>query len=184
MPVTLRDRRRRGGFTLIELMIVVAIIGLLAAVAIPAFTKAVRRSKTSEATINLRRIFDGAVTSYQDDAVARDGGGAANAFPGSAPPTPGVNACCEATGRGQCPADSGAFVMPAWQALQFSVDDPHYYWYEFRSEGEGLTAAFTAIAQGNLDCDAEYSTFERLGYVDLLGGVTGGAGVFKNKPLE
>jgi prepilin-type N-terminal cleavage/methylation domain-containing protein len=49
-------RRRKGGFTLIELMIVVAIVGVLAAIAIPAFARFQLRSKTSEAKINLHSI--------------------------------------------------------------------------------------------------------------------------------
>jgi type IV pilus assembly protein PilA len=49
----------KKGFTLIELMIVVAIIGILAAIAIPNFLKFQAKSKTSEAKTNLGAIFVG-----------------------------------------------------------------------------------------------------------------------------
>lgn len=169
---------------MIELMVVVGILGVLATIALPSLARAVRRSKTSEATVNLRRIFDGAVTSYQDDPVRRDGVALKPSFPGPAPATPAVNACCQANSVGRCPSNSQAWSHETWHRLGFSVDDPHYYWYEFASNGEGIRAQFTARALGNLDCDNLYATYERLGTVDLHGGVTGGAGLYRTRSLE
>ena len=49
--------KRSGGFTLIEVMIVVVIIGILAGLAIPRFMKATTRAKQSEAKMILRQIY-------------------------------------------------------------------------------------------------------------------------------
>jgi len=52
-------KRLKKGFTLIELMIVVAIIGILAAIAIPNFIRFQARSKQSEVKTNLKALFTG-----------------------------------------------------------------------------------------------------------------------------
>ena len=55
--------KRRGGFTLVEIMIVVAIIALLAAIAVPGFLRARKRSQASR-VVNDLRLIDSAVDQY------------------------------------------------------------------------------------------------------------------------
>ncbi len=56
-------RQSRGGFTLVEIMIVVAIIALLAAIAVPGFLRARKRSQAT-AILNDARVIGGAVDQY------------------------------------------------------------------------------------------------------------------------
>jgi prepilin-type N-terminal cleavage/methylation domain-containing protein len=59
--------RNTKGFTLVELMIVVAIIGILAAIAIPAFLRSVKKSKTSEAEGTMRKMADGSKSYFTSE---------------------------------------------------------------------------------------------------------------------
>lgn len=194
MGMRIKNTRRARGFTLIEMMIVVAIIGILASIAIPAFMKYIRRAKTTEAVMNLRKLFDSSVAYYEQDHVRRGGLPVPPQFPGANQalgPSPGRNPCCGMPGD-KCPPaghpeapNPNAWVAPHWQALNFSVDDPHYYWYQYISRDTGPDARFTARAQGNLNCNFTFSIFERVGGVNPdTGGVMGGAGIYQANPLE
>src|ERR1700745_3774625 len=55
--------KKRGGFTLVEIMIVVAIIALLAAIAVPGFLRARKRSQATR-ILNDLRLVDAAVDQY------------------------------------------------------------------------------------------------------------------------
>ena len=68
--------KNRGGFTLVEIMIVVAIIALLAAIAVPNFLRARKRSQATRILEDLR-IIDSAIDQYAIEAN-KTGGAAVN----------------------------------------------------------------------------------------------------------
>jgi type IV pilus assembly protein PilA len=179
-------KRIRGGFTLIELMIVVAIIGILAAVAIPAFMKNARKAKTTEATTNVKKLYDGARSYYEEEMNARGSiVPLAKQFPTQPTTTvaPAVNTCCGQPGK-KCTPDPALWTDASWQALKFQMTDPYYYSYYYLASGTDTASLFSAGAYGNLDCDTVYSTFEMVGSIQVDGTVTGQAGMFKDKELE
>ncbi len=172
--------RTRKGFTLIELMIVVAIIGILAAVAIPAFLRYIKRSKTTEATMNVRRLYDSSVSYYDSDHATANGSILPAQFPTNQDVTPTVGSV-DNVKRDPSQAD---WTADSWEALNFSVSDPHYYAYQYNTAGTRIGSTFTASAFGDLDSDTVYSTFVRVGSVMAGNEIRGGAGLYQRNELE
>jgi type IV pilus assembly protein PilA len=137
-------------------MIVVAIIGILAAVAIPAFMEYMKKSKSSEASLNLNKIGKNEKTKFQTESTFTQADG-------KALPAHTKTGCCGGIGgasngevTNKCKQDTAAFqAEPGWQDMEFSVDEPSQYFYSYKG-GSDLATAF---AIGDLDCDTRESTW-------------------------
>ena len=159
-------KRRVSGFTLIELMIVVAIIGILAAVAVPAFVNYMRKAKTVEAVEALDKIKIGAREYFVVDHWSSAGTLLPSMFPQAVNQVPVSGPCCQ-----KCFTTPVEWESGGWSVLRFGLSDPHFYAYTFAASGTGSSARYTANALGDLDCDSTYSTYQIRGSVDGEGGV-------------
>ena len=173
----------KRGFTLIELMIVVVIIGILASLAIYGVQKYVANSKSAEAKTMLGRIskdmltfFEGENQNYQVLGFGGTAGITQSLCEGSAlTPSP-------VPSRGKAMPASNSFKGAGWTCTGTSWSTPTYYSYTIVSPnqtgsltGRNLVSAasghaFTAMANCDLDGDLALSTFNFGGTVAADGG--------------
>lgn len=167
------ELRIQRGFTLLELMVVVAIIGILAAIAVPSFMKYIKKSRTTEARMMLEKVYNGARSYYYETTEIGQNNTitvTVSQFPDSVGNTP-AGTCCSISGTPRCEPDAAIWDGNlSWSALKFSLTDPHYFQYQFDSSGVSLAAAFTASAFGDLDCDGLRSTFHMYGFINTASG--------------
>jgi len=139
--------RNRKGFTLIELMIVVVIIGILAALAIPRFMAASKKAKISEAKGVLKQIYVAAEAYYQET------GG-----------YPGVNTFNNASVK----ATSGTWTGVAGLVVDRPSGYPRFTYAITSAGGAAFTA--TAVATSSYDASLHDVTVMSISEMGVISG--------------
>lgn len=148
---------RRAGFTIIELMLVVGLIGVLATIAIPTMLSFKLRSKLAEGKTNLAGIYKAQETYFSEYGVYV-----------SASPIPPTDADSQRHPWGLSPSTTHGFNQ-----IGYVPEGQVYFQYAAATDG---ASALTLSARSDLDGDGTFSTW---GYVKPQTGTSNGVdGVF------
>ena len=194
------------GFTLIELMIVVAIIGILAVIAVVGVRKYLANAKSAEARQAIGAISRASVQAYEAEKAPSE-----LLTPGNTSAVAARTLCSSAASAVPATAPAGKKYQPnnsagnyfatgdqtaGWKCLKFSLDQPVAFSYMyamgagFRSGGLAGAPAFGATsyeasAQGDLDGDTALSTFAAGGtVVAATGELQTTTVIYENEPEE
>lgn len=169
--------RNKRGFTLVELMIVVAIIGVLAALAIYGVKKYLSSAKTAEARGAVGRIAKDAANAFNGERLQGTTLTLGNtAAPSSelcptAAPLPSVANVAFIAGRKWQSAPSDWQDGAGWSCLHFTMDQPQYFQYSYtpsvntQAGRRTVGTTFSANAGGDLDADGTLSSFSMQGEI-------------------
>ncbi len=176
----------KSGFTLVELMIVVAIVGVLAVLAVYGVRKYIANAKTAEARNSLGQIGKDAITAFEAERM--NGAVLAEATPTSilrsmcgdattaVPANPPAAAKYQSSAADWAnPADIGAAGVDTkgFPCLKFEMIQAQYYSYNYQTTGALFASAagtgggtFDATARGDLNGDGKnFSTFTMKGAI-------------------
>ncbi|MBI2892088.1 MAG: hypothetical protein HYY06_00950 [Deltaproteobacteria bacterium] len=170
---------RASGLSRIETLIILTLVAILSAIAIPTIARTVRRSRTSEAAEKLAYMFRAASTYYESERVDQDAARVGECVPRTSKTLPAVP-------RSR-PRQADFSQDPTFSQIDFSSSDPVYFSYTFvgidRCRFRG-GPAFTARAEGNLDDDSTKSLFERAARATAQGEIEGTSGLYVQQKSE
>ena len=175
-------KRLKGGFTLVELMIVVAIVGVLAVLAVYGVRKYIANAKTAEAKNSLGQMGKDANTAFEGERMASAvlAEGSATAIVRQLCDSSSVSIPTAATSiKGQKYQSTKVEWSNAtdvannagFPCLKFEMTAPQYYQYSYSAANISTPGSgnFTGIANGDLNGDGVLSTFSILGNIAASG---------------